>query len=54
MASVTKYTDCDFWFHRSDVQRLGFDKTKSYGEMIDLALKYRCPIIVKMEKENGI
>ena len=50
MASVTEYTDCDFWIHRNDIQRLGFDKTLSYGEMIDLALKHRCPIIVKNGK----
>jgi hypothetical protein len=50
MASVTKYTDCDFWIHRNDVQRLGFDKNLNYEEMIELAVKYRCPIIVKNGK----
>ena len=52
MASVTEYPECDFWCGTkyNNIMCYGFDKTLSYGEMIDLALKHRCPIIVKHGK----
>ena len=52
MASITKHPDTDFWCGTkyNNIQCYGFDGLLSYGEMIDMALKHRCPIIVKVGK----
>lgn len=47
---ITRYLKCDILLHKNDVEQYGFDKTKTEGEMIDLAVKNECPIIIK----NGI
>ena len=47
---ITRFTKCDILFHKNDVELYGFEKTKTEGEMIDLAMKNKCPIIIK----NGI
>jgi hypothetical protein len=47
---ITRYLQCDILLHKNDVEWHGFDKTKTEGEMIDLAANYGCPIIIK----NGI
>jgi len=44
------YPNCDILIHKNDVQDLGFDKTKTIGEMIDLAIMHGCNIIVKNGK----
>jgi len=49
---ITRYIKCDILLHKNDVEWYGFDKTKSEGEMIDLAVKNECPIIIKNGK-NG-
>ena len=49
---MTRYPKCDILIHKNDVERLGFDKTKTEGEMIDLAAIHGCKIIIKNGK-NG-
>jgi hypothetical protein len=44
---ITTYTDCEILVRQNDVNWYGFDKNKTVGEMIDLAIKYNCPIIQK-------
>jgi hypothetical protein len=47
---ITRYSKCDILLHKNDVEWYGFDKSKTEGEMIDLAVKNNCHIIIK----NGI
>ena len=47
---ITRFPRCDILLHKNDVEWYGFEKTKTEGEMIDLAIKNYCPIIIK----NGI
>jgi hypothetical protein len=47
---ITRYSKCDILLNQNDVEWYGFDKTKTEGEMINLAVKNECPIITK----NGI
>jgi hypothetical protein len=47
---ITRYLKCDILLNKNDVEWYGFEKTKTEGEMIDLAIKNECPIIIK----NGI
>ena len=39
--------NCDVFIHQNDIQKYGFDKTLSFQEIRDLAIYYKCPIIVK-------
>lgn len=45
--SITYHNHCDVFRGSNNIQPLGFDKTLSIGEMINLALVHQCPIIVK-------
>jgi hypothetical protein len=45
--TITRFSNCDILISKNDVEYYGFPKTKTEGEMIDLAIEYRCPIIVK-------
>ncbi len=47
MNKITKFDKCDILIGNNNVEKLGFDKTKSLGEMIDLAINNNCPIIIK-------
>jgi len=52
LKQITKYDRCDFLLgfssnNNNNVERLGFEKTKTLGEMINLALIHKCPIIIK-------
>jgi hypothetical protein len=47
MNKITKFNNCDILIGNNNVERLGFDKTKTLGEMIDLAINNNCPIIIK-------
>ena len=47
---ITRYLNCDILINKNDIEWNGFDKTKTEGEMIDLAVICDCPIIIK----NGI
>jgi hypothetical protein len=49
-SGFTRYLNCDILLHKNDVDFYGFSKTKTEEEMIDLAIKNECPIIIK----NGI
>ena len=51
-SKITRYNNCDILIGCNDVSRLGFDKTKTEGEMIDLAVINDCSIIIKSGK-NG-
>lgn len=44
---ITRFSKCDILLHKNNVERYGFEKTKTEGEMIDLAIKNECPIIIK-------
>ena len=49
ISKITKYNNCDIligWYY-CNVAPLGFDKTKTIGEMIDMAIENNCPIIIK-------
>ena len=47
---ITKYLQCDILIHRNDISKNGFDKHKTEDEIIALANKHKCPIIIK----NGL
>jgi hypothetical protein len=47
LKQITKYDRCDFLLGNNNVQRLGFEGNKTLGEMIDLAVSHKCPIIIK-------
>ena len=49
---ITRYLNCDILIRQNDIEYYGFDKNKSEGEMIDLAIKNGCSIITKNGK-NG-
>ena len=49
---ITRHLKCDILIHNNDVERYGFDKNKTEGEMIDLAVKNGCPIIIKNGKKG--
>lgn len=44
---ITRFSKCDILIGYNDISTLGFDKTKTEGEMIDLAVLHKCPIIVR-------
>ena len=44
---MTRFLKCDILINKNDVDVHGFEKTKSIGEMIDLAVKNDCRIIIK-------
>ena len=48
--TITRYLKCDIDRSYGDIQPLGYEKTKTEGEMIDLACLHGCKVIVK----NGI
>lgn len=46
-SSITRYTGTDILINQNDVQRLGFSSELSEAEMIDLAIKHQCPLIIR-------
>lgn len=44
---ITKYNNCDILINQNDVEYYGFDKNKTLGEMIDLAINNDSQIIIK-------
>lgn len=44
---IISYEKTDILHH---IEKYGFSKDKTFGEMLDLALKYESPIIVKAGK----
>ena len=46
-SSITRYTGTDILINQNDVERLGFSSDLSETEMIALAIKHQCPLIVK-------
>jgi hypothetical protein len=46
---ITKYNNCDILirWNYNEIQDKGFDKNKTLGEMINLALENNCKIIIK-------
>ena len=51
-SKITRYLRCDILLHENDIEYYGFDKNNTEGEMIDLALKNDCPIIIKNGKKG--
>lgn len=47
---LSSYNNCDIFIGKNDVEPKGFDADKSLGEMLDLAILHKCPIIVKNGK----
>jgi hypothetical protein len=45
--SIIFYEDCDVYHGDNNIERLGFDKTTSFGSMIDKAIEHKCNIIIK-------
>jgi hypothetical protein len=50
--TITRYLKCDIDRSYGDIEPLGYEKTKTEGEMIDLASLHGCKVIVK-NGENG-
>ena len=50
-SQITRHL-CDILNQQNDVEPKGFDKNKTDGEMIDLAVKNGCPIIIKNGKKG--
>lgn len=48
--TITRYLKCDIDRSYGDIEPLGYEKSKTEGEMIDLACLHGCKVIVK----NGI
>jgi len=44
---VMTYKATDVYRNKNDVSQLGFDKNKSYDEMLELAVKNKCCVMVK-------
>jgi hypothetical protein len=44
---MTRYQKTDILIGSNNIERLGFNSTKTELEMIDLAIKNKCPIITK-------
>jgi hypothetical protein len=44
---ITRHIKCDILVNKNEVEQYGFDKNKTEGEMIDLAVKNDCHIIIK-------
>jgi hypothetical protein len=44
---IQVFENCEILIRQNDVEWYGFDKNKTIGEMIDLAIKNGCPIIQK-------
>jgi hypothetical protein len=51
-SKITRYLNCDILINQNDIERYGFDKNKTQGEMIDLAIINNCHIIVKNGKKG--
>ena len=47
---INIYKETDILHNKNDIEKFGFSKHKTLGEMIDLAFKYKCPIIIKAGK----
>ena len=45
--TITRYLKCDIDRAYGDIEPLGYEKTKTEGEMIDLACLHGCKVIVK-------
>jgi hypothetical protein len=57
LKNMSVYDRCDFLIGfptngNNNVERLGYDRNNTLGEMIDLALAHKCPIIIKSGR-NG-
>ena len=50
--SITRFERSDCLINCNDIELLGFDKTKTQGEMIDLAVQYGACMIVR-NGDNG-
>jgi len=44
---ITKYDKCDILINKNDIEYYGYDKNKTFGEMVDLAIVNNCNIIIK-------
>ena len=45
--SIIQYENTDIYIRQNNVEHLGFDKTKTFEEMIELAKQHKCIIISK-------
>ena len=45
--NIQMFNDCDVYIMKNEVEHLGFDKNKSFGEMVDLAILNKCSVITK-------
>ena len=50
--SIERFQQCDILISRNDVEKYGFAKTISEEEMIQLAIKHGCPVIIKNGKKG--
>ena len=48
--SVVRVINCDILVGQNDVEPYGFDKNKTLGEMLDLAILHKSPILIKNGK----
>jgi hypothetical protein len=48
--TIDKFEKCDILIGQNDIEKYGFPKDKTIWEMVALAQKYKCPIIVKAGK----
>jgi hypothetical protein len=47
---ILRYNATDILMNQNDVERLGFSKTKTFEEMVNLAQEHNCRILVKNGK----
>ena len=45
--SITRYIGKDILINKNDVQSKGFDKSFSETDIIALAIKHKCPLIIR-------
>ena len=45
--SIKQYDDCDVYIRGNDIEWYGYDKTASFGEMINKAIEHKCNVLTK-------
>jgi len=50
--NIARFQKCDILIGRNDIEKYGFTKTLSEDEMIQLAIRYGSPVVVKNGKKG--
>jgi len=50
MSFIVSYDKTDVFRGNNNIEKNGFPKDKTLGQMLDIAIQHRCPIIIKAGK----